>query len=58
MQQLTMRQMSEMDGTGFWDGFLCGAGIIASLAITATVEPVARWTIYSGTVAICMKAIF
>ena len=59
MRELTMHQMSEMDGRlGFFDGFLCGALLVASFAITPTVSVLTRWTIYSGTVAACGNAFF
>ena len=57
MRELTMCQISEIDGRfGFFDGFLCGALVVASFAITPTVSVVTRWTIYSGTVTACGNA--
>jgi hypothetical protein len=50
MQELTPVEMADVHGT-FWKGFLCGAGIIASIAVSASPDPIARWSIYSGTVA-------
>ena len=52
MQELTPVEMADVHGT-FWKGFLCGAGIIASIAVSASPDPIARWSIYSGTVAAC-----
>lgn len=60
MRELTMRQMSETDGRigfrGFFDGFLCGALLVAAFAITPTTSVLTRWTIYSGAVAACGNA--
>ncbi len=66
MRELTARQMSEMDGKewgigGFSEGFLCGAGVVTSIAILVSPVPVARWTIWSvvtATLGICALAFF
>ena len=61
MQELTMYQMSEMDGTGwrsFFEGFLCGAGILASIAVVASPEPVTRFSIWATTLGVCGLAFF
>lgn len=57
VRELTESQMADVDGA-FWAGFLCGAGIVASIAVSATLDPVARWGIYSGTAAACGTAFF
>ena len=54
-------EMVDLTGGGFWGGFLCGAGIIASAAAFLSPEPfskVAAWSIYSGTAAACGSAFF
>ena len=53
MTELTTHQMADINGMSFWMGFLCGAGIIASIALSATVDPVMRWSVYSGTLGAC-----
>ena len=61
MYELTIDQMAEIDGEGFWEGFLCGAGIVGSIAATFSPDPmskVALWTIYSGTAGVCGLALF
>ena len=58
MTELTTYQMADINGTSLWMGFLCGAGIISSIAISASPDPVVRWTIYSGTVGACGLAFF
>ena len=60
MRELTVRQMSKTDGgigfRGFFSGFLCGAYVAASFAITPTTSVLTRWTIYSGAIAACGNA--
>ncbi len=57
MRELTMRQMSETDGRfsfrPFFEGFLCGSLLAASIAITPTASVVTRWVIYSGAISAC-----
>ena len=60
MKTLTVDQMHAVDGAGFWDGFLCGAGIVASIYVTVSPEPVSKltaWTVYTGTAAACGSAL-
>ena len=61
MRDLTACQMSRVDGRefgGFFEGFLCGALVVAAFGITPTTSVVTRWTIYSGMVAACGLAFF
>ncbi len=66
MRELTAYQMSELDGKhwgmrGLFEGFLCGAGILTSIAIWVSPDPVARWAMWSvvtGTIGICALAFF
>ncbi len=63
MRELTMRQMSEINGRegffeGFFEGFLCGAGVIATIAIWSSPEPILRWTVLSTTIGVCGLAFF
>jgi hypothetical protein len=58
MTELTTHQMADINGMSFWMGFLRGAGIISSITISATPNPIVRWSIYSGTVGACGLAFF
>jgi hypothetical protein len=65
MRELTVCEMAELDGEwgfrGLFEGFLCGAGIITSIAIWVSPDPVARWAMWSvvtGTIGICALAFF
>ena len=58
MTELASHRMADINGMSFWHGFLCGAGIISSIAISATPDPIVRWSIYSGTVGACGLAFF
>ncbi len=58
MRALTVDEMADIEGMKFWAGFGCGAGIIASIAVTGTPDVIARWSIYSGTIAACGAAFF
>ncbi len=56
MRELTLCQMAEIDGRelrGFFEGWLCGAGIIATIAIWSSPQPFLRWTVLSTTVGVC-----
>lgn len=60
MRELTIEQMQTIDGAGFWEGFLCGAGIMGSIAVTISPEPVSKLTaygVYTGTLAACGMAL-
>ena len=60
MTALNASQMRELEGEGFWEGFLCGA--TTSLAIAATLSPDAvskiflatAWTTAIGTCGIAL----
>lgn len=60
MHELTMCQMSEVDGRigfrGFFDGFLCGVSFAAAIAITPTTSVLARLTIYGTVISACGNA--
>jgi hypothetical protein len=63
MQELTMRQMSEMDGSGmfrrrFFDGFLCGVSVAGAIAITPTTSVLTRLAIYGTVISACGSAFF
>ena len=60
MHELTMGQMSELDGRfgfrGFFDGFLCGVSLAAAVAITPTTSVLTRLTIYGTVISACGNA--
>ncbi len=61
MRSLSYAEMSLVDGGGFWEGFVCGAGIVGSLAATFSPEPASKitlWALYSGTLGACGIAFF
>ena len=60
MKPLSDAAMSQIEGGGFWEGFACGAGIVASIAATLSPEPMSKitlWSIYGGTVGACGLAL-
>ena len=62
MRELTMRQMSEMDGSRmfwrpFFDGFLCGVSVAGAIAITPTTSVLTRLFIYGTVITACGSAI-
>ena len=63
MQELTIAQMSDMDGSiGFrsrlFTGFLCGASFAAAFLITPAPSGVARMLIYATVVSSCGATFF
>ena len=61
MKPLSDIAMSRLEGGGFWEGFACGAGIVASIAMTLAPEPASKitlWALYGGTAAACGIAFF
>lgn len=57
MTELTTSQMADMEGR-FMLGFLCGVGIIASIAITPTTSVWGRRQIYLRTFGACGAALW
>jgi hypothetical protein len=55
MTPLNESQLQEVDGAGFWDGFLCGATTSLAIAAMLSPEPVSKlfvasaWTTAVGT---------
>ena len=63
MQELTIAQMSEMDGrigfrARFFTGFLCGASLAAAFLITPTPSGITRMLIYATVVSSCGATFF
>ena len=47
MQVLTLEQAQQLEGGGFWHGFLCGLTAAATIAAIASPEPISKLGIYS-----------
>ncbi len=60
MTALSASQMREVNGEGFWDGFLCGASVGALVSVTLSPDPVSKLTlgtIWAGALASCGSAL-
>ncbi len=42
MTTLSASQMRDIDGEGFWDGFLCGASATFAIGMTLSPEPISK----------------
>lgn len=58
MQELTINQMAELDGEGFWGGVACGLAIVGSVAAAISPDPFSKVALvtYGGTVIGCITA--
>lgn len=59
MHTMSQVQMQNVDGGRFWDGMVCGAGIVLTLALATAPEPTSKTIVYAtalGTVAACGAA--
>lgn len=60
MTRLTAVQMQSINGTGFWEGFRCGAATSIAIAATLSPEPVSKialssaWAAVLGTCALAL----
>lgn len=61
MRTLAMHEMAAIAGGGFWAGFACGAGLVASVALIVAPDPTitkfAAGVIYTSTAAACGLAL-
>ena len=60
MQELSIEMVQQIDGEGFWGGFLCGAGLAASAYVLFTPDPVgklAMYTVLTSTAGACGLAL-
>jgi energy-converting hydrogenase Eha subunit C len=60
MRPMSRAQMTKVEGGGFWDGFACGGGIVTSIAVALSPEPLSKitmWSVWSGTWVACASAI-
>ncbi len=47
MQVLTLEQAQQLEGGGFWHGFICGLTGVATLAAIMSPEPISKLALYS-----------
>lgn len=56
MRPMSHAEMIALEGGDFWQGFLCGAGLITSAAMILSPEPVSKltlWSVIFGTAGAC-----
>jgi hypothetical protein len=59
MRPMSRAQMVCVEGGGFWDGFLCGAGIAVTVSAFLSPDPLSKLTLstlFTGTVGACGNA--
>jgi len=58
MIDLTMDEMGELEGAGFWSGFGCGLGAVGAFALMVSPDPFSKVALmaYAGTLARCATA--
>ena len=47
MQVLTLEQAQQLEGGGFWHGFICGLTGVATIAAIMRPEPVSKFAVFS-----------
>ena len=62
MTRMTTEQLVSVQGGGFFDGFLCGAGIVALIAVAtgtggAALGPASLFFTQLGVAAACISAL-
>ena len=62
MTRMTAEQLVSVQGGGFFDGFLCGAGIIALIAVAtgsggAALSPASLFFSQAGVLGACLSAL-
>ncbi len=46
MQVLTLEQAQQLEGGGFWRGFVCGLTGVATIAAFVSPDPISKFAIY------------
>ncbi len=46
MQVLTPEQAQQLEGGGFWHGFVCGLTAVATIAAISSPEPMSKFALY------------
>ncbi len=49
MQVLTLEQAQQLEGGGFWRGFVCGLTAVATIAAIASPDPISKFAVYGLT---------
>ncbi len=47
MQVLTLEQAQQLEGGGFWRGFVCGLTAVATIGIIVSPDPISKLAFYS-----------
>ncbi len=47
MQVLTLEQAQQLEGGGFWRGFVCGLTAVATIAAFVSPDPISKLGLYS-----------
>ncbi len=47
MQVLTLEQAQQLEGGGFWHGFVCGLTAVATIAVIVSPDPISKFAFYS-----------
>jgi len=47
MQVLTLEQAQQLEGGGFWRGFVCGLTGVATIAAIISPDPISKLAVYS-----------
>jgi hypothetical protein len=58
MRDLTMDELGELEGSGFWSGFGCGMGAVGAFVLLVSPDPFSKVALiaYAGAVARCATA--
>ncbi len=58
MRELTVEEMTQLDGEGFWSGLGCGLGLAGSAYAALSPDPFSKIALvtYGGTLAGCYSA--
>jgi undecaprenyl pyrophosphate phosphatase UppP len=46
MQVLTLDQAQQLEGGGFWRGFICGFTAVATFAAITSPDPISKFAVY------------
>ncbi len=47
MKVLTLEQAQQLEGGGFWRGFVCGLTAVATIAAIVSPDPISKLGLYS-----------
>jgi len=45
MHVLTLEQAQQLEGGGFWHGFICGVTAVATIAAIVSPEPISKFAV-------------